>query len=75
MTTLTKFQIEALKLFRKGKKLNEIRRIVKMRSPGDVIGRAQRNISSAIQTIELAAKNDLLEKNQIRSLKLIVDKL
>jgi transcriptional regulator len=77
MRALTKYQIEALKLLREGKKPSEIRRRVKMRSrsPTDALERAQRNILLAIGTIRLAVENSLLDKNQIQDLKLLLSKL
>lgn len=60
--TLTKNQIDTLKLYRKGVKKSEICNILKLNrnSVDEAIKRAQNNIQRAIRTIQLAAKDDLL---------------
>lgn len=60
--TLTRNQIETLKLYRKGVKKSEICKILKLNrnSVDEAIKRAQNNIQRAIRTIQLAAKDEIL---------------
>jgi transcriptional regulator len=71
MCILTKNQIIVLKHFRKGKKPSEIRKIENMSlsSVYEAIKRGRQNISRAIETLQVATNEKLLEEYQIRDLK------
>lgn len=71
MGNLTKLQIESLKLQRGGKKLIEIANELKAKhsSVQYATKSGEKNIESAIHTIEIASKESILSSDQIYRLK------
>jgi len=77
MRTLSKNQILALKLYRKGKKKSDVCKITGLgrSSVDEAIKRGPKNIQRAIRIIQLAVDNDIIVQNEKTKLKEILSKL
>jgi transcriptional regulator len=76
MRTLSKNQISALKLFRKGIRKSEISKStgIKRKSVDEAIKRGNNNIQRAIAIIQLAVDNDILISEEKAVLKKLLGK-
>ena len=77
MRTLSENQIKALRLLRQGKKLAEIREITKKpaSSVSEAITRGRKNIDKAIEVLQTAIEEGLLDEGQFLKLTQMLGKI